>query len=185
MPSAYGSGASQGGYGASRGYGGMSPGYGDGPYAARVQSSGYGEEAPTSGDESGRLLTAVGVPNEGGRLSWPTGLRVLAAPEMEELRTQTEALFRAAAAQAAAGPVSPRTDEELARSVERLRRLLQKDKDEKFALSAAIYEESERFLAKLKRAEATLKEGVGSPGGKAGSEAKPAPATGERGGGYR
>jgi hypothetical protein len=178
MPSASGSAAYPGGYG------GAAQGYGDGAATARVQSSGYGEEAPGAGDEAARLLTASGVPHDGGRLRWPVGLRVLAAPETDELRAQAEALFQAAAAQAADGPVNPRLGEELTRSVERLRRLLQRDKDERFALPAAVYDESEQFLAKLKRAETMLKDGLGAPG-KARLEAEPEPAKEGRGGGYR
>jgi hypothetical protein len=112
-----------------------------------------------------RLLTASGVPNDKGQLRWPIGLAILAAPGAEELCEQIDALFEEMAIQAASGPVSPTLAEEARQTVKELRRLLLKEKAERFGMSLAVYKESERFLDKLDRAARLLRAGMATPGG--------------------
>jgi hypothetical protein len=49
--------------------------------------------------------------------------------------------------------------------VKNLRRLLLKEKAERFGMPLAVYQESERFLNKLDRAEQLLRTGMGTSGG--------------------
>jgi plastocyanin len=157
------------GYG---GYQGNGTNYSNG--SAQTYPSGAGTADPNSADSqqnsaqiAGSLLTASGVPIEGGRLNWPAGLRALAAPGCDELRRQSEALFQQAALQAADGPVNPEVARDLRHTVGELRRLLLKDKDERFALPWTVYEECERFLARLDRAERNLRAGSRGASGRA------------------
>jgi hypothetical protein len=112
-----------------------------------------------------RLLTASGVPNDKVQLRWPLGLAILAAPEADDLCDQIDALFQEAAKQAAGAPVNPALAEETRQAVRKLRRLLFKDKTERFGMPLAVYQESERFLDKLDRAEQRLRVGMGTPAG--------------------
>ncbi len=120
--------------------------------AAQVQPS--REEKSVS-----RLLTASGVPNDKGQLRWPIGLAILAAPGADELCEQIEALFEEAASQAAGGSVNPALAEEVRQAVKNLRRLLLKEKAERFGMPLAVYQESERFLNKLDWAAQLLRSG--------------------------
>jgi plastocyanin len=144
---------------------GYTNGYDSGTGAA-TGSQGYATESQPSAEDRrvGRLLTATGVPNVNGRLRWPIGLRVLAAREADELRDQIDALFQESALQAASGPVNAMLAQETQRAVKRFRGLVLKDKAERFGLALAVYDESERFLAKLERAEQVLQAGLGAPG---------------------
>jgi hypothetical protein len=138
---------------------------------AAYYTQGYGDaEANTakpqlSAEEKSmrRLLTASGVPNDNGQLRWPLGLTILAAPGADELSEQIEALFEEAASQAAAGSVSPVLAEEARQAVQKLRKLLLKEKAERFGMPLALYRESERFLARLERAALFLRAGMGRP----------------------
>src|SRR6516165_5063135 len=107
-----------------------------------------------------RLLTASGVPNDKGQLRWPLGLAILAAPGADDLCEQIDALFEEMARQAAAGPVSPTLAEEARQAVKKLRRLLLKEKAERFGMPLTVYQESERFLNKLDRAQQLLRAGI-------------------------
>jgi hypothetical protein len=111
-----------------------------------------------------RLLSASGVPNDRGQLRWPIGLAILAAPGAEGLCEQIDALFEEMAIQAASGPVSLTLAEEARQAVKELRRLLLKDKAERFRMPLAVYQESERFLNKLDRAQQLLQAGMTTPG---------------------
>ncbi len=126
-----------------------------------------GVSAQASGEEKTvtRLLTASGVPNDEGLLRWPTGLMLLGAPGVDELREQIEALFGEAARQAAGGQANSVFAEEARQTVKQLRRLLLKDKNERFTMTLAVYEESERFLNKLDRAERLLRTNTETTGG--------------------
>jgi hypothetical protein len=117
---------------------------------------GADSEAASDGKNLSLVLTAAGVPNNGGRLQWPLGLRLVGGTEGDELRQQIEALFQYGAEQTRTGPVSPHLRQELARSVGALRKLLLSDKEERFSLPLTSYEESERFLAKLDHARKLL-----------------------------
>jgi hypothetical protein len=154
-----------GNYGYYPGSYGYYPGYGDygayepssggyeGAYAPYYGSAELGTSTPSPEEKSmSRLLTASGVPNDNGQLRWPLGLAILAAPGANELYAQIDALFEEAARQAAGGPVNPALAEEARQAVKRLRRLLLKEKAERFGMSLAVYQESERFLDRLDRA---------------------------------
>ena len=114
-----------------------------------------------------RLLTVAGVPNDNGRLRWPLGLRILAARETDELREHIDALFEEAADQAARGRVHSSVIQEIGDAVNKFRKLLLKDKAERFGMPLAVYSESERFLNQLEHARQVLKAGLRVPGGKA------------------
>jgi plastocyanin len=118
------------------------------------------------------VLTASGVPNDGGRLRWPGGLAAVGGPAGEELRSQIDALLQEGAPQAQAGPANPHLAKELGRSVDALRDLLRRDREERFSLTQASYEDAERFLGKLDHAKKLLAAGLGSPGGEARLEAR-------------
>jgi hypothetical protein len=137
-------------------YGADSPQYGAG--------SGAGSEMPSDGHSLSGVLTAAGVPNTGGRLQWPVGLRVVGGPVGDDLRRQVEALLQYGAWQTLTGPVSPRLTQELARSVDALRKLLLRDRDERFSLALTTYEDAEYFLARLDHARKLLEASPQSPG---------------------
>jgi hypothetical protein len=111
-----------------------------------------------------RLLTASGVANENGRLRWPLGLRILAAPETDELRRQIDALFQEAAIQEMSGPANPQLFQEITDVVQKLRKLLLRDEAERFGMPRSLYRESERFLNQLDQAAKLLKAGLEAPG---------------------
>jgi hypothetical protein len=150
-----------------QGYGGTGSynmqGYGDPGVSTDRQANAAAPQPSPEDKAMSRLLTASGVPNDNGQLRWALGLAILAAPGADELREQIEALFDAAARQAAAGPVNPVLGEEAHHAVQKLRRLLLKEKAERFGMPLAVYQESERFLNKLDRAEQLLRAGLGSP----------------------
>jgi hypothetical protein len=109
---------------------------------------------------------ASGVPNNNGQLRWPLGLRILAAPETDQLREQIDALFQEAAGQTAAGgAVGSPLAQEMGEAVRRFRKLLLKDKSERFGMPLAVYSESERFLNQLEHSVELLKAGLQAPGG--------------------
>jgi hypothetical protein len=120
---------------------------------------------PSAVDAAGRLLTASGVPNDNGQLRWPLGLAILAAPEADGLCEQIEVLIVLEATQSANGSVSPTVADQTRRAVGKLRSLLLKDKNERQAMALAVYEESERFLNRLDRAERLFRAGIAAPGG--------------------
>ena len=160
-----------GGRSSAMGYGS----YGTAPYDMQAYGAAGGstdpqgnaaEAQPGPGEKSrSSLLTASGVPNDKGQLRWPIGLAILAAPGTDELCEQIGALFDEAATQAAGGSVNPALAEELRQAVKDLRRLLLKEKAERFGMPLAVYRESERFLDKLGHAEQRLRAGMGPPAG--------------------
>ena len=160
-----------GGRSSAMGYGS----YGTTPYdmqaygatGGSTDSQGYASETqPSPGDKStSSLLTASGVPNDKGQLRWPIGLAILAAPGVDELCEQIDALFAETARQAAGGPVNPAVTEEVRLAVKELRRLLLKEKTERFGMPSAVYQESERYLDRLDRAAERLRTGMGTLAG--------------------
>jgi len=99
------------------------------------------------------ILGASGVPNKNGQVAWPVGLRLLRADS--ELR-QLEAQLRLAAEQVTAGGANPQLLDEIRLNVQALRQLLLADKERRFSMPLAVYEDAERFLQKLKRAPKVL-----------------------------
>jgi plastocyanin len=151
---------SGGGYG-----GGFGRGYGSG---AQPQSSEATPEQPSTEEQTiSRILSAVGLPNDRGRLNWPVGLRILPNPRTPDLRQQIDALLEEAAEQSSAEPVNARLNQELVLAVDSLRKLLLQDREERFSLPATTYENAEAFLTKLKHAQELLSGGLESPAGQA------------------
>jgi hypothetical protein len=173
MPSsamgAYGSGMSM--YGSGYG-GGMSmsrgnSGQGSGSQVAGAQQEQGETEAERSEQRTiSQVLSAAGVPNTGGQMIWPVGLRILPNPRATELRQQIDALVQLAAEQSAAGPVNAQLNRELGSAVDSLSKLLYRDREERFSLPSNAYEDAEAFLAKLKHAQVLLSGGLASPEGK-------------------
>ena len=128
-------------------------------------------ETPSEDKSLGRVLTATGVPNDGGRLLWPVGLRVLRGGATDEMRRQIEALLHLEAVQAQTGPVNPNLARELADSIDVLRAVLLRDRERRFSLPLTLYEDAERFLARLDHAQKLLGGGLESPGGNVRPEA--------------
>jgi plastocyanin len=176
---AYGAGSmsyssAMGGYGA----GMRNSSYGEQGGMRGAGSSGYGGEngarsEPSSEEKSlSRILTASGVPNVGGQLLWPVVLRILRGGATDELRRQIDALFQLEAEQTQTGALNPQVAQELARSLEALRKFVRRDREERFSLPLALYEDAEGFLAKLDHAEKLLEPGLEPLGGKVRLEAR-------------
>src|SRR5262249_30174110 len=142
---------------------GAAPGAGYGGARADT-SAGQSNGQPAGPGGVDVFLTASGVPNDGGRLKWPTALRTTGAPEDEELRRQTEALFQVAALQAQSGKVNPRLTQELTRVIRDLRVRLAADNERK-VLTPAVFEEARRFLDRLERAPELLERALATPAG--------------------
>jgi hypothetical protein len=145
-------GGGQGGGGGGGAGGGMSGGYqgaGVPPYPQQQALS--------------AVLRASGVANDLGEVRWPIGLQILGGQGVDELRDQIDAMFQVAAAQSMSGPVNPELAQEMGRAVRKLRQLLLKDKTERFGMPRYVYDEAERFLNKMERAERILTAGLAAP----------------------
>ena len=183
QPSAYGAMSPYAGYsgammGYGMGYGMMGYGMGYGNYSSLqgnqqgygnttggVMAQGYPVESQSNAQEQelSSVLQASGVPQDAGQIRWPVGLLALAAPDVDKLRAQIEGVFRQAASQASQGTVDAHLSHECVRAVAALRHALRKDQDERFAMPLSVYDESERFLNRLERAEHVLSAGMGGP----------------------
>jgi hypothetical protein len=138
--------------------------------AASSMNGGYGGAYSTMSSDANslsRVLTAAGVPYNAGRLNWPLGLRVVGGPAGQELRQQVDALFQYGAQQTQSGPVSTHLTRELARSVDALRKLLLRHRQERYSLAQTTYEDAERFLARLDHARGLFEADPEPPAGKA------------------
>jgi len=159
-------------YGApSMSYGSGTGGYGGGAPDASYQAQDGGARGTTtdlSPEEKSlsRVLTMSGIPNYGGQLLWPVGLRILRGGATDELRGQIDALFQAAGQQAQTGPVNPNLVQDLARALSTLSKFVRRDREERFSLPLALYEDAEGFLAKLDHAQKLLETGLEPQGGK-------------------
>jgi hypothetical protein len=160
-PSTYGYGRSAGGYG---GYGDASGGYSGGGAEMTTTRQGSGTSQSPGRSGSAVILTASGVPNDGGQVRWPLGLRLLGSEEAEALRQQTEALFQVAARQAQRGQSNPRLTRELTQAVNDLRGLLRQNND-RSPLPWGAYQDAERFLNRLKKAPELLEQALTAPAG--------------------
>jgi hypothetical protein len=129
-----------------------SGGYGD---QGKSGSTGGGDAAGASASSGGGsaralevILKAGGVPNDRGQVAWPLGLRLLRADGQLQ---QLEAQLQLAAEQVTAGGANPQLLDEIRRNVEALRQLLLADRERRFSMTLAVYEDAERFLQKLQR----------------------------------
>jgi plastocyanin len=154
----------QGYYGqGSYGQGSYGQDFGGGYGQVYSQPSHQAESKSSAEDRSlGRVLTASGVPNDDGRIRWPMGLSILAGTRPDELREQIGALFYLAAAETATGAVNKNVTKQLTKRIEEFRRLLLKDRNERFLMSSRTYDEAERFLEKLSDAKEVLEPGLGN-----------------------
>jgi hypothetical protein len=134
--------------------------------AASIYSSSSGRASAPSPEQSSisRVLTASRVANENGRLRWPLGLQILgngqSGHQADELRGQLDSLFQQAAAQAADGAFDPKILDQISQDVDKLRTLLIHDRDDRGVLAAAVYDEAERFLNELVKAEKAMRQGL-------------------------
>ena len=118
-------------------------------------STGGGDSASAAASSGGGslralevILKASGVPNQNGQVAWPLGLRLLRADsEMQQL----EAQLQLAAEQVTAGGANPELLDEIRLNVEDLRQLLLADKERRFSMPLAAYEDAEGFLQKLQK----------------------------------
>jgi hypothetical protein len=169
----YGGGYSQGSYGGSPYSGSYSPpmGQGQGSYGGggsyggagdysgqdygnggKKQKSDYGQVAKRDAtkDASSKLLTALSVPNEDGKLSWPLGLRVLTPQsKCEELQDRIETLLLTAANQQDNGKVNTNLLDEAAGAVEGLAGML---KARQSNMMPDTYSAADQYLGKLRHA---------------------------------
>jgi len=168
-------GVGSGGYSASPGNGSNAGNGGNGGNNPGARVGGAGQDRDDYGSAQlaaeqraiSRLLRAAGVPNEGGQVLWPVALHVLPNPHTAELCQQIDALLQEMAIQSASGSVSPRFNEELASAVDSLRKLLLRDREERFSLPATTYDQADQFLARIKHASHLLSEAQPTQGGKA------------------
>jgi hypothetical protein len=160
-----------GGYGNSAGgyYGNSSGSAGNyqGGTQLSTSPSGHADDQKPGQDYVELILTASGVPNEAGTLTWPFAIRIDGTPSGDRLRRQTEALFRVAALQAQVGQVNPKLRPELTGAVGELRRHLQTTR-ERVLLSDATFDESEHFLDALTKAWSVMENAMTAPGGRYG-----------------
>jgi hypothetical protein len=134
-------------------------GYGPG-YDRQIQSQ-YGEaevaaplpQADEKNPELAKAIAATGIFNKDGKIEWPLGLRVLPGGEVDRLRTQLSAMFEVLAVQMVQGTVNPLLLVEINQAVDRLAVLLQLDRTTRRSLTGQnLYDESSRFLAKMREA---------------------------------
>ena len=122
------------------------------PAWAQQDGGGSPSAGASSGGGSARalevILKASGVPNQNGQVAWPRGLRLLRA---DSQLLQLGAQLQLAAEQVTAGGANPQLFDEIRLNVEALRQLLLADKERRFSLPLAAYEDAERFLQKLKK----------------------------------
>ncbi len=94
------------------------------------------------------ILTASGVPNYNGRVAWPFAFRLLGADaQMQQLEGQ----LQLAVEQVTASEVNPLLLDEIRHTVKTLRQVLLADREYRFSMPLAVYEDAERFLQKLER----------------------------------
>jgi hypothetical protein len=86
------------------------------------------------------------VPNQNGQVAWPLGFRLLRADAQLQ---QLEAQLQLAAEQVTAGGANPQLLDEIRLNVEALRQRLLADKERRFSMPLAVYEDAERFLEAL------------------------------------
>jgi len=96
----------------------------------------------------GKILTAVGVPNDAGQLSYPLGLQVL-QPQTEnvQLLEQIETLFQLLAIQQANGQVNANLAQEAKVGIDRLQTML---KGRQNNMMPNVYSDAQQYLEKLR-----------------------------------
>jgi hypothetical protein len=127
-------------------------------YPGTATSAGAGQTYSAKQDEyasmikdarqMGKILTAVGVPNDAGQLSYPLGLQVL-QPQIEnmQLLDQIETLFQLLAVQQATGPVNANLVQEAKVDIDRLQTML---KGRQYNMMPNVYSDAQQYLEKLR-----------------------------------
>jgi hypothetical protein len=154
MMGSYGSYPSMSSYGGGGGYGQMtSMPAASSAYEANPATTGLGNKTA----EVSRILTAAGLSNEAGELSWPIGLQALfPATENKQLLSQLNAGLQIAALQKSDGSVDNQALDTTTHAAARLREMLSQREP---YLQARTYREADRFL---KNIETTLRQLQGS-----------------------
>jgi hypothetical protein len=127
-------------------------------YSGIAASAGAGQTSPAMQDQYasmmnesrqvGKILTAVGVPNIAGQLSYPLGLQVL-QPQTENLQLldQIETLFQLLASQQATGYVNANLQKEAKAAIDRLQTMLQ---GRQHNMMPNVYTDAQQYLQKLR-----------------------------------
>jgi hypothetical protein len=125
---------------------------GGGYYVPSYTSSSVAPVSDTSklgqGLDTGKILTAVGIPNGRDQLSYPLGLQVL-QPQTEnmQLLDQIEALLQLMASQQSSGKVNPNLATEATGAIDRLQTMLRARQSN---MMANVYLEAQQYLDKLR-----------------------------------
>jgi hypothetical protein len=136
-------------YGSPGGYGGYNRGMNQYQQAAAAPMP----QAVDKNPELAKAITATGVFNKDGKVEWPLGLRILPGDDVDRLRIQLSAMFQVLGAQMVQGAVNPQLLGEINETVDRLAVLLVVDRDTRRSLTSTnLYEESARFLGKMREA---------------------------------
>jgi hypothetical protein len=100
--------------------------------------------------DTGKVLTALGVPNNDGQLAYPLGLQVLQpAAENTKLLDQIETLLQLAVSQEIKGQVNANVILEASAAVDRLQTML---KGRQSNMMANNYQEAQQYIDKLRHA---------------------------------
>lgn len=146
MMGSYGSYPSISSYGGGGGYGQMTSMPASSAYEPSLATSGLGAK---TGDVS-RILTAAGISNDKGEMSWPVGLQALfPATENKELLRQLNAGLQTAALQKSDGSIDAESLKGLTHAAARLRQMLQQREP---YLQALTYREADRYLKNIENA---------------------------------
>jgi len=139
-----------GNYGGAGSYGG---GTGGDPYAQDYAKKGDAStvaKREPARDPAGKLLSALGVPNDDGKLTWPLGLRVLLPQaKCEEYQDRIETLLQAAAEQQQNGRVNANLLDEASGAVEGLAGML---RTRQANMVPETYNAADQYLGKLRHA---------------------------------
>ena len=110
-------------------------------------------QAVEKNSELTKAVAATGLFNKEGKIEWPLGLRVLPGEEVARRRSQLGAMFQVLAGQMVQGTVNPSLLVEINQAVDRLAVLLNLDRQTRQSLTSAnLYEDSSRFLTKMREA---------------------------------
>ena len=114
-----------------------------GPAWAQHDGGDSASAAASSGSASARalevILKASGVPNQNGQVAWPLAFRLLRG---DALMQQLEGQLQLAVEQVTAGGVNPLLLDEIRLNVKALRQVLRADKERRFSLPEAVYEDA-------------------------------------------
>jgi hypothetical protein len=140
----YSSGLSPYSYGVTAPYGNTSP-----ATAMPAPESYPAADAKTPPPNAAQPLTAFGIPNDKGTVSWPQAFRLMAPAQKKDLLQKAEAQLQIVSTQAVVGSSNPLLLRETGRSVDQLRQWL---REHRVNMTEANFREGEVFLGKLDKA---------------------------------